>query len=439
MDVIGWFVPPDALDDPRKNTRHRGITKSLLTISLVVTLMLIGLIVVREAMSAAEYALFAAGIVTPVFGALLIRATGDISLGMVLTNIGGILIIGVWAFLSGGINSIALPGFLANLALQSTFGNTAILLVTGALLAAALIFLYAATILDWLPINMITDAEMPGMMLTAMLGSVGMVVLAGVTVARDRSTVKRLLRSAQHAAEQSSRAKTVFLTSVSNEFRTPLIAIRELVEKLRTEKTNPLSTAQLASVEHIATAGEHLLGLVTQVLEMSRIESGELRVTMEPVRCTDLILPCLALVEGDARAKRIHLIDNSSTTTSWMVWADRVLIKKVLLNLISNAITFNRPDGSVTISCERTGAAYLRISVADTGPGVPPDHRIDLFEPFSRFGAESGNPQGAGLSLAISKQLMDRMHGKIGFESAEGLGSTFWVELPLAETHATQS
>ena len=439
MDVIGWFVPPDALDDPRKNTRHRGITKAMLTISLVVSLMLIGMIVVRETMPAAEYALFAAGIITPIFGALLIRVTGDISLGLVLTNIGGILIIGVWAFLSGGINSIALPGFLANLALQSTFGNTAILLVTGALLAAALIFLYAATILDWLPINMITDAEMPGLMLTAMLGSVGMVVLAGVTVARDRSTVKRVLRSAQHAAEQSSRAKTVFLTSVSTEFRTPLIAIRELVEKLRTEKANPLSNEQLASVEHIATAGEHLLGLVTQVLDMSRIESGELRPNMEPVRCTDLILPCLALVEIEARAKRIHLIDNSSTTTSWVVWADRALIKKVLLNLISNAITFNRPDGSVSVSCERTGTAYLRISVADTGPGVSPARRNDLFEPFSRLGAESGNVQGAGLSLAISKQLMDRMRGKIGFESVEGLGSTFWVELPLAETHATQS
>ncbi|MDA8259447.1 MAG: HAMP domain-containing sensor histidine kinase [Betaproteobacteria bacterium] len=439
MDVIGWFVPPDALDDPRKNTRHRGIAKAMLTISLVVSLMLIGMIVVRATMPTAEYALFAAGIITPIFGALLIRVTGDISLGLVLTNIGGILIIGVWAFLSGGINSIVLPGFLANLALQSTFGNTAILLVTGALLAAALVFLYAATVLDWLPVNMITDAEMPGLMLTAMLGSVGMVVLAGVTAARDRSTVKRLLRSAQQAAEQSSSAKTVFLTSVSNEFRTPLIAIRELVEKLRSEKARPLSSEQLASVEHIATAGEHLLGLVTQVLEMSRIESGELRVNMEPVRCTDLILPCLALMEIEARAKRIHLIDNGSATTGWVVWADRVLIKKVLLNLISNAIAFNRPDGSVTISCERRGTAYLRISVADTGPGVSPERRNDLFEPFSRLGAESGSVQGAGLSLAISKQLMHRMHGKIGFESAEGVGSTFWVELPLAETHTTQS
>ncbi len=438
MDVIGWFVPPAALDDPRKNTRHRGIAKSLLTISLVVSLMLLGLIVVREAMPAAEYALFAAGIITPVLGALLIRATGDISLGMVLTNIGGIVIIGVWAFLSGGINSIALPGFLANLALQSTFGNTAILLVTGALLAAVLVFLYAATILDWLPVNMITNAEMPGMMLTAMLGSVGMVVLAGVTVARDRSTVKRLLRSAQHAAEQSSRAKTVFLTSVSNEFRTPLIAIRELVEKLRTEKANPLTNEQLASVERIATAGEHLLGLVTQVLDMSRIESGELRLNMEPVRCTDLILPCLALVEIEAQAKQIQLIDKGSAMPGWVVWADRALIKKVLLNLISNAITFNRAGGSVTVSCERKGTAYLRISIADTGPGVSPERRNDLFEPFSRLGAESGNVQGAGLSLAISKQLMDRMRGKIGFDSVEGLGSTFWVELPLAETHATQ-
>ena len=435
MDAINWFVPPNALNDPRKNTRHRGIAKSLLTISLVVSLMYLGVCFVRGTLPIAEHAMFVAGIVTPILGALLIRATGDISMGLVVTNIGGILIIAIWAFLTGGINSIALPGFLANIALLSTFGNRAILLVTGALLAIALLFLYVATILGWLPISMIPDAEMPGLMLTSMLGSVGMVVLAGVVVARDRAKVKTLLRSAHHAAEQSSRAKSIFLTSISNEFRTPLITILELAERLRAEPADALSREQLASIGHISTAGRHLLGLVTQVLDMSRIEAGELKLNMEPVPTAQLIAPCLSLVELAAEKKRVSLVDDCGASAGWIVWADRALIKQVLLNLLSNAVKFNREGGSVTISCQRAGAAYLRISVADTGVGIASNWKNELFEPFSRLGAEAGNFQSTGLSLAISKQLIERMRGHIGYDSTEGLGSIFWVELPLAETH----
>jgi signal transduction histidine kinase len=436
MDAITWFVPPQALHDPRKNTRHRGIAKSLLTISLVVSLMYLGVFFVRNALAVGQHAMFVAGIVTPILGALLIRATGDISLGLVVTNIGGILIIAVWAFLTGGITSMALPGFLANIALLSTFGNTAILLVTGAILAAALLFLYVATTLHWLPLSMIPDTEMPGLMLTSMLGSVGIVVLAGFVVARDRAAVKTRLRTAQRDAEQSSRAKSIFLTSISNEFRTPLITILELAERLRTEPPNTLSKEQLAGIGHISAAGQHLLGLVTRVLDMSRIEAGELRLNMEPLHTGQLIAACLPLVEVAAEKKRISLVDDCGASADWVVWADLALIKQVLLNLLSNAVKFNREGGSVTLSCRRAGPAYLRISVADTGIGVASGWSNELFEPFSRLGAEAGNFEGTGLSLAISKQLIDRMRGRIGYDTTAGLGSTFWIELPLADTKA---
>ena len=202
-----------------------GIAKSLLAISLVTTLMFFGDLFIRGRLPYTEYALFAVAIATPTMGALLIRMTGDITLGLVMTNIGGILIVAVWAFLTGGITSFALPVFLANISLLSTFGNAAILLLMGIALMATLVFLYLATAIGWLPVSLIPDSAQPALMLTTMLGSVGLVVLAGVVVARDRAAAKAHLRAAQHAAEQSSRAKTVFLTSMSHEFRTPLNAI----------------------------------------------------------------------------------------------------------------------------------------------------------------------------------------------------------------------
>lgn len=436
MDVISFFVPPAVRDDPRKNTRHRGMAKSMLTISLVVSLMLLGVVLVRGRLPAVEFALFAAGILFPVIGALLIRLTADITLGLVVANFGGVLIIGVWAFLTGGINSIALPGFLANLALQSTFGNAAILLVTGAALAAALGFLYVATALGWIPTSFIAVADEPGVMLTSMLGSAGMVVLAGVVVARDRARVKAYLREAQAAAEQSSRAKAVFLRSMGHEFRAPLDAILGLAERIEGGKENPPGATQRQDAAGILTAARHLGDLLAQVLEMSRAEKDELSLNIEPVVMHEMIAPCLAIVGLEAQQKGIVLADDCGTQGASVVWADRVLIRQVLLNLLCNALKFNRPGGTVSISCQAPRAAFLRISITDTGFGIASERQHELFEPFSRLGREEGTIQGTGLGLVMSKRLIERMHGRIGFESVQGIGSTFWVELPRAEANA---
>lgn len=432
MDVISWLVPQSLVNDPKKNTRHRGIAKSLLTISLVTLLMFVGMLLARGRLPAAEYALFAAAILTPIAGVLLIRVTNDITLGLVTTNIAGVVIIAVWAFLTGGILSFALPGFLANLALLSIFGNTAILLGIGAVMVAALLLLYAATVLGWLPASFAAAADVPGLMLTAMLGSVGIVILAGVLVARDRALVKARLLSAQHAAEQSSRAKTVFLASMGNEFRTPLNTLIELADKLHNDTAPPPSAGQLAAIDYIKAVGVHLLGMVTQVMDLSRIEAGGLKVDMEPVRTDQIIPSCLSIIALKAREQGVTVVDACGSSAAWVVWADRALLTQVVLSLLSNAVKFNRQGGTVTVSCQPARAAYLRIAIADTGSGIAAGRQGELFEPFARLGAEATASRGAGLGLAIAKQLTERMKGRIGFQSTEGLGSTFWVELPLA-------
>src|SRR5450756_1555392 len=194
------------------------------------------------------------------------------------------------------------------------------------------------------------------LMLTTMLGSAGLVVLAGVVVARERAIAKAHLRAAQHAAEQSSRAKSVFLTSMSHEFRTPLNAVLGFAELLHSNEAKPLDKEQSRKIGHIMNAGQYLLGLVTQVLEMSRIEAGELNVNMEPVRVEQIIAPCLPMIELEARKRGIALVDACGARAGSVVWADRLLMKQVLLNLLSNAVKFNRDGGTVTISCQPAGA-----------------------------------------------------------------------------------
>jgi signal transduction histidine kinase len=414
-------------------TRHRGITKALLTISLVVTLMLLAVALLRGRLSLAEYTLFAVCIVTPVLGALLIRATASITLGLVATNLGGILIVTVWAFLSGGILSIAVPAFLANIALLGTFGNVPILLGMGAVLAAALVFLYLATALGWMPVSMVAATDLPGLMLTSMLGSAAIVVLAGYFLARDRALVKARLQDARRAAEQSSRAKAAFLRSMSQEFRAPLDAILGLAESLRTEGQLPEQARQLA-LQDIVTSGHYLGDLLGQLLEMSRVEADDLSVRIESVSVAEVVAPCLAILGPVARRQRVSLLDECAVHSERLIWADRVLVRQVLLNLLSNAVKFNRPDGTVTVSCEPVAGPYLRILVADTGSGIPKSRQRELFEPLSSFGLKQGSIHGGGLGLIVSKRLIERMRGRTGFESIEGLGSKFWIELPMAET-----
>jgi signal transduction histidine kinase len=172
---------------------------------------------------------------------------------------------------------------------------------------------------------------------------------------------------------------------------------------------------------------------------MSRIEAGEQTLNIEPVRIDQAVGPCLSIIELEARQRGVALVDECDAHAGSLVWADRVLLRQVLLNLLSNAVKFNRRGGTVTLSCEPAGAAYLRIGIADTGAGIPASRRGELFQPFSRLGLEEGTSQGAGLGLVMSKRLVERMRGRIGCESVEGLGSTFWVELPLAETPAARA
>lgn len=255
-------------------------------------------------------------------------------------------------------------------------------------------------------------------------------VLAYIVDVDDRRRAEDARREAQAAAEDANRAKSEFLSRMSHELRTPLNAVLGFGQLL---ETDDLTDAQRDSVDHILKGGRHLLDLINEVLDISRIEAGELSLSPEPVLAAELVGEAVDLMRPLADQRGIQLVLDSSGVCDCYVFADRQRAKQVLLNLLSNAIKYNRPRGSVAVSCEQPDATRMRISVTDTGSGIPTERLGLLFTPFERLGAEQTGEEGTGIGLALSKRLAEAMGGGLSAASTLGQGSTFTVELPRVE------
>jgi two-component system, sensor histidine kinase and response regulator len=242
----------------------------------------------------------------------------------------------------------------------------------------------------------------------------------------ELARTNRELRLAQTQAEQANQAKSEFLYRVSHEIRTPLNAILGFTELL---DTTYLAAEDKKFVDLIASAGQHLLQLINDLLDIGRIEEGELTLVLEPVPLADMFQETTELVHPLASERGITLT-SGPTAQGLHVLADRQRLKQVLINLASNAIKYNRDAGSVTLDCRKGRRGRLRLEITDTGGGIAPENLKRLFVPFDRLGAEQlQGIQGTGLGLALSRRLVAAMGGAIGVESELGKGSTFWVEL----------
>ncbi|UCV21502.1 ATP-binding protein [Ferribacterium limneticum] len=245
------------------------------------------------------------------------------------------------------------------------------------------------------------------------------------TAALERSN--RELELATTAAEEANRAKSTFLSSMSHELRTPLNAILGFAEILVTD-TMPTTLAQKKDfTNHILKAGRHLLTLINEILDLAKVESGAMTLSLEPVAIAEVMQECRAMIEPMGHQYNIQTIFPDDLGLN--VLADRTRLKQVLLNLLSNAVKYNRSSGAVAIEYEPIDAERIRISVRDTGVGLSPIQLEGLFKPFNRLGQEAGAVEGTGIGLVVTKRLVDLMGGEIGVSSTPGIGSVFWIEL----------
>lgn len=253
----------------------------------------------------------------------------------------------------------------------------------------------------------------------------------------ERVSAEEAVHKAMEEAEKANFAKSEFLSSMSHELRTPMNAILGFGQMLKFNPKEPLTEKQTDFVEQIMKGGQHLLELINEVLDLAKIEAGRIDLSIEGICVKTTLDECLTLIQSMADKRGIEITVGEGFEKTEDIRADLTRLKQTLLNLLSNAVKYNRENGKIMIDCHRTPTSMIRITVSDTGAGIPEDMLEALFEPFNRLSAESSEIEGTGIGLTITKQLVERMHGHIGVESEVGKGSTFWVEFPMVERKLT--
>ena len=272
---------------------------------------------------------------------------------------------------------------------------------------------------------------------TLLATALGTLLLVMTGHARHLNNAMVEARRLHAAADQANRAKSEFLSRMSHELRTPLNAVLGFAQLMELDSSTPLPPSQQRRAQQIQQAGWHLLSMIDDVLDISRVDSGNMRLNCQPMPLADSLKAAASLVQDLAMKRDITVYWPAETPAEWGVNADATRLRQILTNLLSNAIKYNRPGGNVKVSVNRhvdsAQQATWRIAVSDNGLGMSAAQQAQLFQPFNRLGREGSQTDGTGIGLVISRHLAELMKGSLEVHSTEGEGSTFTLVLPAID------
>jgi len=253
-----------------------------------------------------------------------------------------------------------------------------------------------------------------------------------------RKLAESKIMLAKESAEKANQAKTDFLTHISHELRTPMNAILGFTELISMDSINPLPNYQKEKLNQVTASGKHLLKLINEMLDLSTVESGNLKITIKIIDIIPIVDEVISTCQSLAEQNEITIEHEKIDEDRFFVDADENRLKQVILNLVSNAIKYNKPNGEVIISYIKQDNSQIRLVIKDSGYGIPENDQEKVFKPFQRFYTNNANIEGTGIGLTISKQLIELMSGSIGFESTQDKGSNFYIDLPLSNNPIAQ-
>ena len=258
-------------------------------------------------------------------------------------------------------------------------------------------------------------------------------------LAQNLESMREQLITQRDAAEKANKAKSEFLSHMSHELRTPMNSILGFSQLLKMDTQSPLSPSQLESIDEILKSGNHLLTLINEILDLSKIEAGKLQLNLEKTPLKDVLEECVTLMKPIADARQITFSTKLNRADQTILNIDSTRFKQVILNLLSNAIKYNIENGAVILKCHFVNDHILKIIVEDTGHGLSNEKLTNLFQPFERLGAESSSQEGTGIGLVISKRLIELMDGQIGVSCTLSQGCEFWITIPYTLDHEQQN